>query len=294
MKIFFKNTLAVLVLYNEKLEHSNTFLSLNKAIPNGQTLDLFIHDNSPESQEINTFEKFNINYVHNPSNPGVSAAYNYGGEFANKKSKKWLLLLDQDTIFNENIFEEYWKSQQDNEGIFLFTPLLKIKENIILSPCKFNFYGTHLRSINFGINYFKNNSPINSGILVSVNAFYKAGGYNERVALDLSDHQFIERFKMIYKRYFLVNSIGLQNFSAIEDNKEKQLTRFRYYCLGIFNFETQSSLKKVLMIWFLVLKTFKKTITFRTTIFCSILIKELKIYMNAQRLGVSIKNLNDD
>ena len=76
--------------------------------------------------------------------------------------------------------------------------------------------------------------------------------------------------------YFLVDSIGLQNFSAIEDNKEKQIVRFKYYCQGIFNFETESTLKKGLMIGFLVLKTFKKVIKFKTIMFFSVFIKQLE------------------
>lgn len=279
MKLFFESTLAVIVIYKEKLENTNTFLSLNKALPANQVLNLLVYDNSPYSQEVKAVnEKFNITYIHDPLNPGVSSAYNYAATFAVGK-KEWLLVLDQDTNFEINIFEEYFSAINKNKSIFLFAPVLKVNANLLLSPCKFYVYGKHLKSIDFGIQCFKNNSPVNSGILVQVDAFQKVGGYNDKVPLDLSDHQFIERFRKHYKHYVVINSIGYQNYSVIEDNKEKQLARFRYYCKGVFNFETEIIFKKQIMILFLVLKTVKKSIEYSTFIFFAILFDETKVYI---------------
>ena len=42
---------------------------------------------------------FRIHYISDPTNPGVSKAYNVGFELARQLNKKWLLLLDQDTVF---------------------------------------------------------------------------------------------------------------------------------------------------------------------------------------------------
>ncbi len=278
MNFFLNKILAVVVLYNEDLVKSNTFISICNAIPEGQVLELLVYDNSPKKTNSDKIqnEKFIIHYYHDHRNSGVSAAYNYGARFAKENNKEWLLILDQDTFFDENLLEEYFRAINEYNDISLFAPVLKIKDGIILSPCKFDFYGRHLKTIKPGVSSFFINSPINSGILVKITAFEEAGGYNERVPLDLSDHQFIERFKYINNHYVVVNSIGTQNFSAIEDNTIKQLNRFEYYCLGVFNFETKSVFKKALMILFLILKTFKKALKDKTLRFFMIFFAQLR------------------
>ncbi|MCM4150238.1 hypothetical protein DHD05_01430 [Arenibacter sp. N53] len=109
MNCFFQDLLAVLVLYNEKLENSNTFKSLSKAIPKGAYVDLVVYDNSPETHNLENVESisFKIHYIHDEMNSGVSAAYNYGAKFAETENKTWMLILDQDTTFRNNIFNSY-------------------------------------------------------------------------------------------------------------------------------------------------------------------------------------------
>lgn len=279
---FLDSTIAIVVIYNEKIENSKTLTSLDKGLSDNNILDLIIYDNSKICQEVENinFKKFRIKYIHNPNNPGVSFAYNYGAEQAKKSNKRWLLLLDQDTYFNEDFFEKANTAIAKFNHIKLFAPILKLSNNVILSPCKFSFHGRHLETITSGNNSFYDNSPLNSGIIVCVNAFLEVGGYNIKVPLDLSDHQFIEKFKQRYKSYFVVNSIGLQNFSAIEDNKQKQIIRFKYYCKGVFNFETNIVFKKQIMILFLVLKTIKKSIKYSTFGFFTILFREAKMFLN--------------
>lgn len=245
---------------------------MEQAIPEGKYLDIVIYDNSPESQDVNEhdFKRFNINYISNTKNPGVSEAYNHGAKIARESNKKWILILDQDTKFNKEIFSEYWKAIQTFEEVSLFAPILKIDNDRILSPCKFKYYGRHLKSVNTGVQSLSESSPINSGMLINTDAFHKVGGYNEKVQLDISDHQFIERFRKEYKDYVVVNSTGSQNFSAIDDNKKNQIIRFRYYCNGIYSFETADSGKKSLMELFLLFKTIKKTIKYRSLAFIQI------------------------
>ncbi len=281
MKSFFDKTLAIVVLYKETVETSTTILSITKAIPKNQVLDVLVYDNSPIASvpKQRNIENINFFYFHDQSNSGVSAAYNYGANFANKLNKSWLLILDQDTIFNNNIFERYYEAIEKNKNIYLFAPILKIDTGLILSPCSFKFYGKHLRNIKPGVNLLKNNSPINSGILVKVSEFQNVGGYNEKVPLDISDHQFIENYRRNNEYYFVIDSVGFQNFSAIEDNLEKQLVRFKYYSIGIFNFNTDYTLKKERMIFFLMLKAMKNSLKHRSLGFMKIYLSEWNSYI---------------
>lgn len=275
---FLKKTLAVVVLYNAKINDSTTLNSLEQGLEDGNTLDLVIYDNSKVSQETKTvkFQKFNIYYIHNPENPGVSLAYNYGAEQAQKLKKDWLLILDQDTCFAPDYFRKMNDALSENGHIKLFAPILKLTNDVILSPCSFRyFHGKHLTTPPTGINSLSKNQPVNSGILVSMETFIKAGGYNEKVKLDYSDHQFIERVKPIEDQYYVIPSIGQQDFSGMERDLQKILVRFKYYCNGALNFETSYWYHGFLLHFFLGLKLIKNTLKHRTLGFLKVYYKEI-------------------
>ena len=103
-----------------------------------------------------------------------------------------------------------------------------------MSPTNITFHFAHLSKINYqgtiNLNKF---SIINSGLCVSVDAFYKCGGYNEKVFLDYSDHEFLRRFKRYYSKAFILSNILYQNFSAKTDNKEKSFLRLSLFCQSI-------------------------------------------------------------
>ena len=271
------STLAVIVIYNEMIDASDSLNSLDRAFTSNLKMDVLVYDNSkaPQSIENNKFTKFNFIYYHNPENAGIGAAYNMGGEIAIKRSKKWLLLLDQDTNFATDYFVKMNEASLQNPDIKLFAPILKLSTDTILSPCNFKFYhGSHLKHISPGINALSNNQPINSGIIVRLDAFLKAGGYNEKVKLDYSDHQFIERFKKTEKVYYVINSVGEQNFSGLENDLEKILTRFKYYCNGALHFETNAVYNKYVLHFFLYLKLIKNSVKHKTLGF-------FKVYFSA-------------
>lgn len=272
------STLAVIVIYNELLDDSDSLNSLDRAFTSDNKMDVLVYDNSktPQNIEDTKFANFNFSYYHNPSNAGIGAAYNMGGEIALKSSKKWLLLLDQDTNFASDYFVKMNEAITNNQEIKLFAPILKLSNNVILSPCSFKyFHGSHLKKISTGINALSSNQPVNSGIMVWLQTFIKADGYNEKVKLDYSDHQFIERLKKTEKYYYVINSIGEQNFSGFENDLNKILIRFKYFCTGAFNFETNAFYETFLLHFFLVLKLIKSSVKHKTLSFFKVYFIEL-------------------
>src|SRR5260221_11839723 len=121
-----------------KISESPTYQSLTSALQHSSTsTSLFIYDNSPQPQEVLTNPCWNIHYQHNPSNPGVSKAYNKGFECAKIQNKKWILLADQDTEFPIDAFDKYLRSQKES-GCSIVVPKL-IDQVGIVSPLKFYF-----------------------------------------------------------------------------------------------------------------------------------------------------------
>lgn len=226
--------LAVLVLYKCKLEDSETFnslaASLNRA---GKSLDILVYDNSPVkhySQSKFCIDNFYVYYISDTSNPGVSKAYNIGAALAKEKNKKWLLLLDQDTVFPLDAIKKY-NDHQLKESV-ICAPILKSEYGVI-SPCRYKWgHGKALKHYVPGMNNFSNKSLLNSGLLVPLELFNAIGGYDERIPLDFSDHDFVERAIKITSVFFLSEIVCKHSLSAVDIDKNRVLFRFRSYLKG--------------------------------------------------------------
>lgn len=237
---FTNETIAILVLYKSRLNESASYTSLTKSLMsiNGG-MDIVVYDNSPtpmvtESEYIS--ENWRIHYIHDGTNPGISTAYNEGFKIAKNLRKRWLLLLDQDTFFPENAFVEYNRAIQENPGICLFAPIV-VSKNKIISPCRYFLNrGYSLRKVKPGVYNFHTKSLINSGMLIHVEAFQRAGGYNEKIRLDFADHSFIDRYKANYSNFAVINLRCFQNFSGKQHlTLDSALVRFTLYCEGARN-----------------------------------------------------------
>lgn len=209
--------LVVIVLYKERLEDALPF----KAVKNAN-VNCFVYDNSPFSDTELEDYSF-VKYVHDPSNPGVSMAYNKGAEFARAEGKEWLLLFDQDTRLPEGFFMKLLLQMKGaSSGLYA---MKLFKENTLISPCGYKYKrGFSLKNINEGRNSLKNISFLNSGLLISRELFDKAGGYDESVPLYFSDFIFINRLRTVTNSYTLL-SIDL--FHSLSSNDMSNLVLFK-------------------------------------------------------------------
>lgn len=255
---FTNDILAVIVVYNQCINESSSYLSLRSGLETlGVTnFQLLIYDNSPTEQEIRhlDFTTFSIKYFWDSSNAGISKAYNYAARLGQQLNKEYLLLLDQDTILNQQLFLAYFNAVINNSNISLFAPILKLTTGQQLSPCRFFMHRGFSVELSTGIHSFSKFTPVNSGILVSIKKFIEAGGYNEKVRLDLSDFQFIERFRKYNQYFYLVDAICIQNFSNINDNCFQLLTRFSFYCEGAKNSNKDNWLDNIIYFFLVFLR----------------------------------------
>ncbi len=261
---------AVVVTYNSLFDKSDTMQSLDLALQKiDKKLDILIYDNSPKSYKDhykkNNLDRFNITYFSDTSNSGVSAAYNKGAEVAKKLGKKWVLLLDQDTNFSPNIMEAYCSAISEYaEDIKLFSPVLKLKDGSIFSPCKYKFKrGFMLKDIKSGLHSLKSLSPVNSGMLIDIEAFFAVGGYNVKVWLDFSDFQFIERYKRNFKKFYIIDSIAVQDFSNESVSLGNALSRFKIYCECARQIEKRTFTGYVIYLGITLIRSLKLIIKFR-------------------------------
>lgn len=268
MEGFNSSLLVIIVLYKKALDESETFQSLLQNIGTQETLDLFVYDNSPSRQAINEYTNISIEYTHDKDNAGLSTAYNEGVEYALKRHKDWVLLLDQDTVLPFNILRAYKGAIQQFPKIKMFAPILLLRNGTIFSPCRYRFKrGFHLKAISEGLHSLFNYSPVNSGIMVSVRAFTAVGGYNSRVRLDFSDFQFIERFRKIYPEFYVLDVYCTQNFSNEEPSLYSQAIRFRFFCDGALHADKNGIWDSMQYLTVVFLRALRLTFKYRKTQF---------------------------
>jgi rhamnosyltransferase len=229
--------LAVLVLYKEKLEESKTFTSLFNTSPTwDERVHLLVYDNSPvpmHAQGAFDDSGGHIHYLSDTSNPGVSRAYNVGARIAKQLQKHYLLLLDQDTLFPPNALSRYFNAIESYNDSPVVAPML-FCDGRIYSPCR-QVLHLHLplRAIEPGTVSARGKSLLNSGMCIRLDAFDKAGGFDEKIPLDFADHDFMKRYRTHFDSFFLLDMACAHGFSDKENlDAGKALTRFGYYCQG--------------------------------------------------------------
>ena len=245
---------CVVVLYEHNFYTSNIYNTF--ILPNIERIDyILIFDNSVESQFI-SLPNAKYKYIYNGENLGLSYCYNKSADFFQSIGIKWMILLDQDTSFPSNSMDVYEDALNDSKS-YIYAPFHFVKDNV-LSPQKKRTLFLRHKGLNakdcVGREWLlKDYECINSGMMISLPFFEKVGGYNEKVYLDFSDIQFLEKAAK-YTRYFTsVDIFCEQNFSGEEKNPDKLLKRLRIYCDCGANYVSYS-FKSAVRIKYLILR----------------------------------------
>ncbi|MFD3245894.1 glycosyltransferase [Rahnella aquatilis] len=231
-----KTILPIVVLYKKDLRDADSINSLLDSDVNGYISEVFVYDNTPAG-DLNgasiggVYRDRNIIYLHDLNNSGVSAAYNSGMKKAKELDYKYVLLLDQDTIFPAGAIDFYFESIKGNPDINLHVPRLLTMKGEFCSPLRYAMHrGFVTGELSSGIYSLDKYSPINSGMLLDVETAISVGGYNNKVYLDFSDFQFIERLKGKSKEFFLMPLTLKQDLSNEDENQDNLLKRYAIYC----------------------------------------------------------------
>ena len=271
------NIFAVIVLYKVQLHESKTFLSLQTAIKN-QTgcLDVLLYNNSPEINIQTTAvvaSNMSLRVINDNENSGVSRAYNMAYQFAEKASKNWLLLLDQDCELAINLFTAFFSERKiDDRDTKLYFPVIKTGQ-YVLSPGRYIPYRSFIhKSVVNGYVDFKKLAVINCGSFIALPVFKLAGGFNEQVALDFSDVSFFRRVKKICTNAFVLNAICNHDFSGSDfSNIESTKNRFKIFLKNARAFGNEEGVSKLLLLVTVFVRTINLTKRFRTLYFLNLL-----------------------
>lgn len=183
---------AGIVTYNPDIERLS--LNINSILKQVNTL-VIIDNNSENYNEIEKIaDNRKIILVHNNVNVGIGAALNQIVEKLHSFNMNWALLLDQDSIIDEEIIFNYEKYLDSNIG--LLTPYIVDINKITLEEYKkLKLEKTSL--VNFAIT---------SGSLININICNKLGRFDESLFIDGIDTDYCRKLSINKYKQIRVNS----------------------------------------------------------------------------------------
>ena len=185
---------AVIVAYNPTKSINNSINSFIDFVDK-----LFVIDNSDTNNE-KIFNNGKIEYIPNYENKGIAFALNLAAKKSYELGYKWILTMDQDSIFKDDNLTKLisFVEKNENDKIGIVSPWHKTKEN-------------KKRSIN---EYDSVVEVMTSGNIVNLSAWKKIGGWKESYFIDNVDIEFcmnlnINHFSVIqYNNAELEHNLG--------------------------------------------------------------------------------------
>jgi len=226
----------IIVLYKSSLDESLTYQSFIKNIAKCSIgYELIIYNNSPgnDIKTDNSYIIFNSN-----ANDMLAGAYNYALQRAIDTNKKWILLLDQDTILTSEYFIELDKFLNSNnpDEYAAAVPIL-CKANLQLSPVSYSprigpyFMFKSIESINPKTK--KCIVAFNSAALLNVSFMKSIGGFSSDYPLDMLDHWYFYQMYKAQKSIFILRSRLQQNLSTLDMETSMSIERYKKYLYSL-------------------------------------------------------------
>ena len=191
-----------ITFYHPKKQEINYIVTLSKFFSH-----IYIYDNSDSNVTTSFIQRENINYFFNGKNEGLSTAFNCFLQKAYEDGMDYLLLLDQDSLFNvqellnlkEKISE---KPFEKNVGIYackIYPP--NVKKECVMPT---NDDTTT-----------EEEKVISSGSFINLKAIYENGiRYDENLFIDYVDTDFCKQVRnsnlkiICYNQFVLEQSLG--------------------------------------------------------------------------------------
>lgn len=205
--------LAVVVLYQMAASCSPTLLSFCRALDESGLASQFrvlIYDNSPARQAVPIGFPAAIQYLHDPANGGVAAAYNAALQTAEKGGIEWLLLLDQDTEISADYLKTLCRNllaTATERRFAAWVPKIRSR-NEIVSPARVLWAGgTAPLDMAFRGEAPGETAAINSGALLRVSSLQEIGGFNRDLRLDFLDIWVFNRLHRAGYRVYVLDAV---------------------------------------------------------------------------------------
>jgi GT2 family glycosyltransferase len=223
---------CVVVLYKQRPEQAQSLSSLLEICRHdpsiARKIGIFVQDNSPESQRP-AFEiiPVRIEYHHEPTNPGLAAAYNRALQVAKDGQAEWLLLLDQDTALDRRFLLELLATvENETSGSACALVPKLVKRNLVLSP---NIVGkVAYRPVSASFTGFSVQPLVafNSATCLKIQPLEAIGGFPGEYWLDYLDHIIFHRLQAAGGRVYVLDSQLEHSLSLKNIESEVSIQRY--------------------------------------------------------------------
>ena len=177
--------------------------ALSHSTIDGYLLNYILVDNSCEENVVN--QHSNLLYIYNNGNIGIAAAQNRGVETAKSLGCDYVLFFDQDSEYEVDMVAkmvaEYRAIKQYDSHIAMLGPLIVDKETSQV----------YKNSISTDTIVTKVDTIISSGSIVEVATFDIVGNMDEKLFIDLVDHEWCWRAKQRGYNCYQSSSVVLQH-----------------------------------------------------------------------------------
>lgn len=205
--------LITIVLYNKNPEDSSTINSLSRLTTEiKNTLRIIVWDNSPmpfnDSQRNTLSNKLNgINTIYrhnNGENMPLSRIYNL--TIKELQNNECLVILDDDSEFDNQFFEKATTAILKHDDIDLFLPIVHTSDNIVSPAYMYLFKGHYFKSVKPGIMTTKNTTAINSGMIIRARYLkHDFEGYDENIKFYFTDNDFMSKYDASHQSLVVID-----------------------------------------------------------------------------------------
>lgn len=190
-----RNIAAVIITYNTGNEFSKNVLSLKKHVG-----EVIVIDNGSNKETLSMLRglKEEITLIELNENKGIAYALNRGIEYAVNNDFQWVLTLDHDSTVSDSMISNMLSvynsiDESEKEKIVMLTPKhVEEKQMDVVSKSQENKWEYVL-------------TEITSGALTKAD-FYKNELYDEKLFIDLVDHDYCLRINSMGYKIIRVNS----------------------------------------------------------------------------------------
>jgi GT2 family glycosyltransferase len=217
----------VIVLYKTSIDQSSTCISVKEQDNyNSDDFSVLVYDNSPMADS--TGLPLGWMYVNDPTNRGLSAAYNHALLQCKESGARWLLLLDQDSRLPRNFFVNLRADTalcHQQVKIAAIVPMIFSNQRQV-SPVlpKWGFDRSYLATRSATSEWL---SAINSAACIRASFVESIGGFSNDFWLDYLDHWL---FRKVYDTHHsvFVSGISVEHDLSVADfNKGLDVRRYK-------------------------------------------------------------------
>lgn len=172
---------------------------------------IFIIDNSDKNMKLNKLAEDKIKYLSMNGNRGIAKALNRGVALAIDDGYDYVLTMDQDSQFENNLIDEYAKNESDD--VIIYSP------NYIIERKRTKKYIVDVNELYW---------TMTSGNLLNLELYKEVGEFKEDFFIDVVDYEYCLRARRGGFRILQCNKARLIHNPGVQKIKKILWLNYKY------------------------------------------------------------------